>query len=156
MGTGSSAYGLKGRIVYAMQVAEALTYDAYWADPRFAQKRPVFDGSVKQAFGDNIYHRNPKTDRWMQINSHHSFENGKPNPANIKNDTQTSRVLIGTRFIYWGASGPLLPKKIKSICAHRGHKCNFPTKTAEAFVAWLESRGINGLAGIPSEFPRRS
>lgn len=159
LGTGSSAYGLRGTVVFAMKVAEVLTYNQYWADARFISKRPNLTGSFKQAFGDNIYHQHPRTGRWLQVNSHHSFENGKANPANIKNDTQSPNVLIGTDFIYWGASGPKIPSRFRKsragdICAHRGHKCNFPDRMINAFIAWLRSRGAAGYAGKPAEFPK--
>src|SRR5713226_3129081 len=55
LGTGSKGYGLDGHLVFAMKIVEALSYERYWDDPRFRQKRPNLRGSVKQAFGDNIY-----------------------------------------------------------------------------------------------------
>src|SRR5205807_3428500 len=130
LGTGSKAYGLDGHLVYAMKVAETLSYDEYWEDPRFRQKRPNFCGSLKMAYGDNIYHRNPKTGRWVQENSHHSHPNGQPNLANVKHDTQTPRVLVGTEFTYWGKEGPQIPSRFRRggdrdvCCQHPGYKSN--------------------------------
>jgi hypothetical protein len=57
IGTGSKSKARDGQLVYAMRVSETMTFDEYWADPRFASKRPSLVGSLKQAFGDNIYHR---------------------------------------------------------------------------------------------------
>ena len=101
IGTGSKRRGRRGHLVYAMRVGEALTFDQYWADPRFYPKRPNLRGSLKQAFGDSIYWRD-KYNRWHQEDSHHSHEGGQPNLRNIEHDTQTNRVLVGDYYAYWG------------------------------------------------------
>lgn len=157
VGTGSTHYGLQGRLVYVMKATEALTYNQYWNDPRFKCKRPNLSGSLKQAYGDNIYHRRPKAKRWIQEDSHHSLPNGQPNPNNVSHDTQTNRVLIGTEFVYWGAEGPLVPKRFRQykgfdLCANRGHKCNFPDDLVNAFLSWVQSLGANGYVSRPAEF----
>ncbi|MGI6688762.1 MAG: hypothetical protein ACOX6Y_10570 [Christensenellales bacterium] len=46
---GSNRYG---RIVYAMQVTEVLTFDEYWKDPRFAYKQPNLTPEQKMQFQD--------------------------------------------------------------------------------------------------------
>ncbi len=159
VGTGSKAYRLAGRIVYAMRVCERLSFEEYWIDPRFRLKRPNLKGSVKQAFGDNIYHRHSKTRRWVQENSHHSYSDGRPNQGNVKHDTQTSSVLISSDFAYWGASGPQIPVRFRGyrgldVCAQRGHKCNFPADLSADFAAWIRSLGPKGYVGEPAEFSR--
>ena len=93
-------------------------------------------GSKKQAFGDNIYHRDKKTGRWQQADSHHSYADGTPNRRNIANDTQTDRMLISDDFIYWGGSGPAIPKRFRTfdgldICGKRNYKNSFPIKMVE-------------------------
>lgn len=158
VGTGSKSYGLDGHVVYAMRVSETVSYDEYWRDPRFGAKRPNLRGSLKQAFGDNIYHRHPKTGRWIQENSHHSFADGSPNPLNVRHDTGTSRVLIAKEFAYWGASGPKIPKQFRSsggrdVCAHRGHKSNFSPDFVQSVIEWIRTRGATGYMGPPAEFP---
>ena len=57
VGTGSAAKGspVSGRLIYAMRVSEKLTFAQYWEDERFANKKPVMNGSLKQKYGDNIY-----------------------------------------------------------------------------------------------------
>lgn len=157
VGTGSKGYGLSGRVVFAMLVDEALRYDQYYVDPRFQSKKPKFQASLKQAFGDNIYHRHPKTGRWVQDDSHHSFPGGRPNPANIRNDTQTDRVLIAHDFVYWGGLGPIIPKRFRNeaglnILAGRNHKSRFPDAFVGDFVGWIRSLGTVGYAGRPKEF----
>jgi len=159
IGTGSSNYRLRGYIVFAMRVAEILTYDQYWRDSRFLSKRPNLRGSLKQSFGDNIYHKNSKIGKWVQINSHHSLADGRPNVANIKHDTQTEKVLIASEFVYWGAHGQKIPKRFmkegaRHVCTVRGHKCNFHPKFVASFLRWVQSHGARGYAGVPAEFPR--
>jgi len=55
VGTGSKARKRGDRLVFAMRVSEAMTFNQYWADARFKSKRPYLLGSKKVAFGDNIY-----------------------------------------------------------------------------------------------------
>jgi hypothetical protein len=156
VGTGSAVRGRKGYIVYAMKVAEAMTFDAYWRDPRFEQKKPNLRGSNKRAFGDNIYHA--VDGRWLQLDSHHSFADGRPNPRNIKNDTQADRVLVATDFTYWGGSGPRLPENLRDfeghdLCIGRGYKKYFPAAMEKAFVEWRDSQHVGGCVGRPLDWP---
>jgi hypothetical protein len=160
IGTGAkSRYDMAGSFIYAMQVGEVLDFDTYWNDPRFLAKRPDLRGSLKVMYGDNIYHRVGK--RWIQVDSHHSLENGRPNKANITWDTGVDRVLVATKFVYWGASAPAIPKRFRSFrktgedicCKARGHRV-FGGKLATAFVGWLEERGKWGVQGEPLEFAK--
>jgi len=159
VGIGSKQYGLEGRLVYAMQVTETCSFDEYWRDPRFRQKRPNLRGSLKQAFGDNIYHRDADTGRWIQEASHHSFPNGRANPANVRHDTQAPRVLVSTDFVYWGGDGPVIPARFRrahgeNVCCQRGYKCDFSEVFVTSFVQWIRLQGTWGYAGRPREFAR--
>lgn len=157
VGTGSKRKRLQDHLVFAMQVAETLSYDQYWADPRFRNKKPILTGSLKQAFGDNIYHRDTRTRGWIQENSHHSFKDGRPNPRNIVHDTQTDRMLVGFDFVYWGQFGPLIPGRFRSsnfdVRVQRGYKCRFSNeKLVEVFIQWIRSIGKSGYVGAPGEW----
>lgn len=56
LGTGAKTrYDIAGRLIFAMQVSEILSFEEYWNDRRFQNKKPRFNGSLKQCFGDNIY-----------------------------------------------------------------------------------------------------
>lgn len=158
VGTGSSSVGRKGHIVYAMRVTGAMTFIQYWADSRFRKKRPNLKGSKKLAFGDNIYFRNDQGN-WQQLDSHHSYPGGTPNPHNIEHDTQSDRVLISEDFAYWGGSGPKIPSRFRNyqgidICAHRGYKNKFPPSMCEEFVAWFYSLEKKGFIGPPTDWTR--
>jgi putative DNA base modification enzyme with NMAD domain len=159
VGTGSKKYDLHGHLVYAMRVTEASTFEEYWRDPRFAHKRPNLCGSLKQWFGDNIYHHNPRSRRWMQENSHHSRDTGRPLQNNIDHDTQTDRVLISDDFVYFGGSAPRIPAPFRRS-GHElwkngaGHKSNFAEAYVERVVEWLGSLGSWGCAGDPAAFAK--
>jgi hypothetical protein len=161
IGTGAKTkYDLSGSLIYAMAVGEAIDFDTYWSDPRFRTKRPVLNGSLKQVYGDNVYHRSGK--RWIQSDSHHSLVGGAPNSANIRRDTSANRVLIATHFAYFGASAPKIPLRFRPyaptgehICAGRGYRV-LSTKLCESFLSWLEGTGKRGLCGIPLEFAAHS
>lgn len=158
IGTGTAKRRRAGYLVYAMKVEGAMSFDEYWADPQFAQKRPNLRGSKKMAFGDNIYHRtNPHTP-WQQLDSHHSFANGAPNPANIKNDTQADRVLFSRDFVYWGRAGPRIPARFRNyngidLCAGRGHKQKIFSDTfITDFIDWLRNLNAVGYVGMPIDW----
>jgi|SRR6267143_298823 len=158
LATGSKAKKREGHIVYAMNVEEILTFDEYWRDARFRQKRPLLNGSLKQRYGDNIYHKD-KAGKWIQANSHHSFPDGTPNPRNIERDTgTTTRVLLGRKFGYWGRIGPKVPARFRQsegdiCCRTQGHKSRFEEKLVQDVVVWLESLELDGFMGTPTEFP---
>ncbi len=160
IGTGAkSKYDLAGHLIFAMQVEETFDFDAYWTDPRFSAKKPVLNGSLKQLYGDNIYHR--ERGRWKQEDSHHSHAGGGANRHNITRDTGANRVLLSRRFVYFGESAPAIPKRFRpykptgeEICSPgQGHRV-LSSKLAEAFQFWLEQRGKWGLQAMPIEFKR--
>lgn len=145
--------------VYVMKVDEVLTYDAYWQDARFHFKKPSRRGSVKQIFGDNIYHQSPQG-VWHQADSHHSLEGGAPNTKNIINDTNSHGVLIGRRFAYWGSSAIDVPQEFLdyngfSICLNRGYRSKFPDAFVNDFSVWFESLGAQGYLAPPFTWHRQ-
>ena len=151
VGTGSAYRNRIGYIVFAMRVSETVSFHHYWEDPRFRAKRPNLRGSLKQAFGDNIYHKELATDQWLQEDSHHCLDDGAPNPKNIAKDTQTDRILLGKEFIYWGGSGPKIPEfHGYDICKKGpGHKSKFPEDVISCFIDWLCSFEERGFSGRP-------
>jgi hypothetical protein len=157
VGTGAVQYGLRDRLVFAMRVSETLDFQAYWDDPRFRRKRPNLSGSLKQLYGDNIYHRDP-AGMWIQEDSHHSFEDGSPNPANVKRDLSVDRVLVSDHFAYWGSSAPSLPPEFRGsagVCkVGRGHRRNFEPQVRRDFFTWLDRLMLrdSGCGGEPAEF----
>lgn len=159
IGTGSAERKRAGYLVYIMRVTEVSTFDSYWHDIRFVGKKPNMRGSKKQAFGDNIYHRADASEVWIQENSHHSYPNGSPNPANVANDTKSSAVLISSDFTYFGREGPEIPEIFRSfaghdICAGRGYKSRFPADLLRELLTWWRSLDTVGYAGRPLDWAR--
>jgi hypothetical protein len=144
VGVGSCAQKTYGRLVYAMEVDEKLTFDDYWNDPRFQCKKPDRRGSLKYRYGDNVYHHSSTGD-WIQEDCRHSLEDGSPNPDHVKRDTRADAVLIATRFTYWGGQGPELPPELRSWGGldlgdpGRDHTYKpYTSDMIEAFVAWVD------------------
>ena len=115
VGMGGRRLKATGRCVYAMRVTDTKTFDQYWTEKEFFDKRPVRNGSRLMMIGDNIYHRQGLTRDWTQVDSHHSNPDGTPNQINIKKDTSADRVLISREFFYFGRSAPAVPAEILSV-----------------------------------------
>lgn len=159
IGTGSKSYGLSCKLVYAMKVSEVLSFQQYWSDPRFITKRPNIRGSYKWAYGDNIYHKNPHSGRWVQEDSHHSHEGGKHNLRNIVHDTKIDRVLIAEEFWYWGGKARYIPRQFlaaeENICkTGQGHRNRFSDGLVRRFIAWVTTLPDKGFIGAPAEYSK--
>jgi hypothetical protein len=146
-------------LVYVMRVDEVLTYDAYWNDQRFQRKKPSRTASVKQLFGDNIYHHN-NAGQWTQADSHHSLADGSPNPLNIANDTKSEGVLVSWRYVYWGSNSIKIPAEFldfngESITLKRGYKRHFSDAFVASFVQWIEGLQVQGFLGPPYQWQKK-
>ncbi|MFM0042146.1 Nmad2 family putative nucleotide modification protein [Paraburkholderia sediminicola] len=140
------------KLVFYMRVDEILKYNAYWSDPRFQGKKPNLFGSKKAAFGDNIYHTDA-VGNWLQLDSHHTNEDGSSCSENISTDTSCENVLLSRQFAYWGGEGPTLPPQLYGLIKRGpGHKsaCFSDEFKAQA-VGWLSASG-NGFLGRPGSW----
>jgi hypothetical protein len=157
VGMGGTKLNAVGRCIYAMQVTDAVIFEKYWEDLEFRAKRPVRNGSRKTIVGDNIYHRSPSSKKWQQEDSHHSKPDGSPDPHNIQHDTQTNRVLVSSRFYYFGRTAPRVPEEILGDLGFRngiGHRV-FSIQDAQPFLSWLETSfgsQVNLVLGDPFQF----
>ena len=155
-GTGSVANGQPARLVYALQVSEMMSFEQYWNDPRFQNKKPNLAASTKLAFGDNIYSR--QGGGWHQLNSHHSLPGGITNPLNIERDTKANRVLVSNDFVYWGENAPVIPDQLRDFSGEDlckkgpGHKNDFSPQLINAFVEWVRSFESKGYLGSPKDW----
>ena len=143
-----------------MRVTETVSFNQYWSDSRFQNKRPNLHGSKKQAFGENIYHRESDSVEWDQENSHHTYSDGTTNFNNVSNDTQSDRILLSNDFVYWGGDGPKLPSEFTGsmidIRARRGYRNKFPEPLLKSFVDWMRNIGESGYVGKPLDWQRTS
>ncbi len=157
-GVGSKQKGQQGQLVFALRVEEALSYDEYWGDPRFQQKKPNRAGSLKQRYGDNIYHRSSNGTSWIQEDGRHSLEDGSPNMRHVERDTSAPRVLLSETFVYYGNHAVEIPDKLRNWQGQdmglpgRSYRCNYPDELRDAFTTWLESQVHLGIAGEPLDW----
>ncbi|MDR0509866.1 MAG: hypothetical protein LBH06_02075 [Rikenellaceae bacterium] len=156
IGTGSKALskinpiGDLNHLIYAMQVNEKITFDEYWRDERFQSKKPVINGSLVQMYGDNIYHIDPVSKKWIQEDSAHSANNNV-NKDHLEQDTGGEYVLISQNFYYFGDKAPLIPGDYREVCCNsRDYQYrNTLVKIAEEFIRWLENNYEVGIHGDP-------
>ncbi|WP_419837088.1 hypothetical protein [Candidatus Poriferisodalis sp.] len=157
-GIGSRQKGQHGHLVFAMLVEEVLSYDKYWDDPRFLRKRPHRVGSLKQLYGDNIYHRAADGHTWIQEDGRHSLEDGSPNLDHVRKDTSVPRVLASCTFAYYGDKAVKIPNEFRCwegkdyFDSVRDYQRNFPEDLRTAFTAWLETQSDVGVAGAPLDW----
>lgn len=156
-GMGGSDLEAVGRCVFALRVGSAMSFDAYWAEPRFADKRPVRNGSRKMMVGDNIYHRDPNSSAWMQADSHHSWPDGTINRHNLLRDTGTDRVLVSDRFWYFGSKAPIVPPAILTGLAYENRRAHRTYTEAQAadLLRWLTTSfaaAVDKVSGDPFQF----
>ena len=154
IGTGSDRKGVRrgGFLVYAMRVEEVLSFQNYWADPRFLKKRPNLFGSYRMACGDNIYSPKPNGNGFDQLNSYHSQSDGSPCQKHIKRDTSVNRVLISKNFAYFGAEGPKIPKLLRDagiVLKGRGRRKIADDTIIEYFETWFAGLHGSGYRGRP-------
>jgi len=145
---GSAKMAIRGRLVALMLVDEILTFDEYWEDPRFRNKRPIFNKSVMFMYGDNIYHTSDG--EWMQEPSHHSKTDGTINYINLNRDTQADRVLVATEFYYFGENAISVPTIFNPlIWRHIGYKICDDDLLVGKFVQYIRQHYDSGIYGTP-------
>ena len=162
VGTASNAKGIRrgGHLVFAMRVTEILSTHNYWADPRFAKKKPTLYHNWVSAPGDNIYEL-LESGKWQQLNSYHSQNDGTPYGKHIERDTKVQRILVSDDYVYYGGEGPLLPERFledgEANIHHSGR--NYRRFDREEVIAifeeWIRSLGVRGYQGKPWDWMER-
>jgi len=155
-GCGAAAIQCKGKLLYAMKVTKKITYNEYFTNPKYNNKKPIMNGSLKSMYGDNIYHQDENSGKWYQIDSHHSYSDGSINYHNLNRDTQCEYLLLSDHFYYWGRNCIDVPDEFKSVIhIGRGHKSNaIDTTTADDLVQWISSNFDQGYIGDPIQFEK--
>lgn len=157
IGCGSAASGASGLLVFAMRVDERLHFNLYWTSQRFQCKKPVLNGSLKQMYGDNIYHFDDSRKTWVQADSHHSLEDGSQNEANKTRDLKSHYVLISSHFWYFGGKPIEIPASFREpgsdmCCVRIGHRTIPDEDLLLRFIYWLEAEKPGGYHADPREF----
>lgn len=149
---GSAANRRVGRVICAMRVGGALTFQDYWEDPRFQSKKPNLRASKQRAFGDNIYHHG-EGGAWRQEDSHHSYIGGVTNELNLRQDTSADRVLWGEEFSYWGRNAIVIPEELDGfrLAAVRDCRFRYEQKFVDDALAWFDEQP-RGRLGRPIDW----
>lgn len=139
---GKSTSKCRDSLIYCMQVSKVITYNDYWFGEEFSCKKPDMNSSLKKMFGDNIYHYDHND--WQQADSHHSLDDGSPNPKNIETDTKSDKVLISYNYHYFGKNCFEIPEKYRQelICRKIGHSKPNPELFLEFYKNYLS--GLDG------------
>lgn len=150
IGTGAIENKLLNHLIFLMKVTEKLTFQEYWDDKRFNYKKPVLNGSLKQIHGDNIYYND--NGKWAQIDSHHSFHEGRINEKNLKQDLRGEYVLISECFVYLGDQYIKIPSNFIEICPTSKHRDYITIKNEKLggeFIQFILKKYNLGLNGKP-------
>lgn len=159
IGTGSDERHIRmgDRLIYAMHIGEKMSFSEYWVDSRFTDKKPVMNGSLKQKYGDNIYCYDKMLNRLVQVNSHHSLDDGSVNARNYDRDTKGHFVLISKEFWYFGQNAPEIPIEIRDYITKKGvgYKKISDENIVNDFVIWLSNNFNKGFNGRPMHFTNK-
>jgi hypothetical protein len=133
LGFGGAAQG-PGKLLFAMRVAEAMSFAEYNADPRFAGRK------------DNIYVQTRDGGWCQRPNPYHG-------PEATEHDTSVDRVLIGGMFWYFGKDAPKVPRNLAREIEHRGigHRRVRSAAAVRRLVAWLARNYAIGTHGQPRD-----
>lgn len=143
--------GSGNRIVYLMEVEESLSFDEYWRDPRFRQKRPKLNAGLARKCGDNIYKPLPNGD-YHQVPSAHSrpkFKDGQDAEAKRRDVFRGERVLVSRKFLYFGSKSIALPPELDRLKVGIGHRCHFPEEVKTAFLKFAKKQRKWGVIARP-------
>ncbi|SEP08714.1 hypothetical protein SAMN05192574_12160 [Mucilaginibacter gossypiicola] len=153
IGVGGSRLKAAGRCIFAMKVTNKITFNEYWNNDEYKDKKPVRNGSKTMLLGDNIYWHDEVNDVWHQAHSHHSHPDGSLNQYNKDRDTQSKNVLLSRHFYYFGSNAPEIPNEILTNMGYQngiGHR-RFSSQQAEPLIKWLEEEFYNSLNLIISD-----
>lgn len=150
VGFSSNQKGKACKMICFMEITETMTFDEYWSDIRFERKKPIFTQGIQECYGDNIYHHDNNV--WIQENSHHSKEGGAVNTKNLIRDTRVNRVLISTKYWYFGENAITLPEEYNNLIPYWRNYKKFDTETGRRLEQFLKKNYQSGILGRPQKW----
>lgn len=137
-------------LAYAMKVEKALTFEEYWTDKRFRQKRPAWRSSRPRVerCGDNCY--KPIGDgqfRQLRRSGHWNHDENREDEHAKAKDLSGEHVLVSPVFSYFGENAEPFPPELSSLrFPARGHRVNFSETETVTLLRYLERlpRGVHG------------
>lgn len=145
VGMSKASHG-RQKMIYAMQVYEKISYDQFFHDSRFEQKKPTY-----QAKGDNFFHAHADGYRMAFRSAAHADK-----PEAIARDLKVPEVVVGHRFWYFGANAPTLPESLSETrialpdATRRGHRVTKNTDAIATFTDWI-GQWEPGIHGTPRD-----
>lgn len=121
---GITPKGLGNRLAYAMEIAEVLTFAEYFADRRFALKKPIWKhgAPLTRRRGDNIYRPLPGGGFEQLPSNHYDHARGREDVNAKRTDLGGKHVLVSRRFAYFGSSSKPLPTAFASVMPARARR----------------------------------
>ena len=152
-GMGGSRLRAVGQCIFAMRVTQKTTFNDYWSNAEFLDKRPVRNGSNRMLVGDNIYHYDSRSRKWHQADSHHSNADGSINTHNLSTDTKTDKVLVSRHFVYFGSAAPVVPKRLLNAIGYENRRNYrvFDAATCVSLIDWLHTSFPNLLNSVTAD-----
>ncbi len=131
--------GLGRRVLYAARITERLYFEEYWADTRFAYKKPCWGGQPRERCGDNIYNCS-HIDGPVQLQSFHSKNDGSEDLDAKARDLGGEFVLVSNDFVYYGRRAVPIPDELNFVVKRGpGYKTSFSEDQINLFINWLPS-----------------
>ena len=136
-----------------MKIAEILSFDDYFNDPRFECKKPEFGYNIdkKKAIGDNFYEL--RNDIYFAHPSYHTNQDRKNNNKDRYNDDlKSENVLISAKgdFYYFGSQPVEIPDELHGMVVGRKYKYKDFTPTfIETFEEYI-SGFKKGICAYPT------
>jgi hypothetical protein len=127
-GFGGVRFGV-GKLIYLMQVACGVDFDTYFS-------RSGLKGRL-----DNIYRRVDGEYRQIPTARCHT------KPKEIKHDLSVDRVLIATRFVYFGKEKIEVRRRFEEFVPQARSYCYVDGSRVDAFVNWVFSHGSGNKGG---------
>ena len=142
------------RLIYWMRVEETLSFDEYWNDTRFANKRPQIAGPKILAVGDRTYRHDADGADWsFESSMHYVPDELRPNTNHVMRDTKVNRLLVSRCFTYWGGSGPHLPADLIGLFPNpRGQKCKHDPEQLSKLHRLIEVETPRFVVGEPADW----
>lgn len=147
VGMGGRRLKATGKCIFAMRVTSKTSYNEYWENPDYRNKKPVRNGSKMLQLGDNVYYKDTQTGLWHQAHSHHSLADGGINEYNLNRDTTSQYVLLSHHFYYFGKGAVLIPHNLLTAIGytnHTGHN-TYSLELVKPVIDWIEAAAKNQL-----------
>jgi Nucleotide modification associated domain 2 len=120
---------------------------AYFDDPRFAEKKPNLRGTWKDRCGDNFYSQS-LDGVWHQHRNR--FHLG---PDFLAMDTRRPFVFVSHKYWYFGWNAVTIPSEFEPLIGHRGIRVQHAAGLPEKFFDWVEAEFEPSIKGLPNDNP---